>query len=74
MCVHALRRRVETSASAGAISSAGLERLPYTQDVTGSNPVSPIFSKVFIIFYKKFIAAVEASFAFRDLEDCSPQY
>jgi hypothetical protein len=25
----------------GAIGSAGSERLPYTQEVTGSNPVSP---------------------------------
>ena len=25
----------------GALSSAGLERLPYKQEVTGSNPVAP---------------------------------
>ena len=27
--------------SIGALSSVGLERLPYKQEVTGSNPVAP---------------------------------
>lgn len=44
-----LEQKLLTGFSEGmvrAISSAGLERFPYKEDVTGSTPVSPTINKV----------------------------
>ncbi len=34
-----------------AVSSVGLERLPYKQEVTGSNPVPPTHILLKVLFY-----------------------
>ena len=42
----------------GALSSAGLERLPYKQEVTGSNPVVPIFPPSGVRYMRLFILSL----------------